>query len=169
MKRPYLFVVSGRKNTGKSKLICALLEELVRRGYKAATIKHDGHDFDPDREGTDTYAHYQAGAYGTAIYSDTKFMLVKRQKMTAEMLAEYFPEADVIIVEGLKGTEYPKFETVRDYTETICNPVNLKAVIASEENKEILSQISEVPVYNYSNIETLCDIIEEGMMKKQNA
>lgn len=160
MDKPYLFVVSGRKNTGKSKLICTLLEELVRRGYKAATIKHDGHDFDPDRPGTDTYAHYQAGAYGTAIYSDTKFMVVKKEKVTAEMLAGYFPEADVIIVEGLKGTAYPKFETVRDYQDIICNRENLKAVVASKDNKGVTG---EVPVYDYSNIKKLCDIIEKGI------
>lgn len=45
---PYIFAVCGYKNTGKTTLITKLIPVLARHGYKAAVIKHDGHDFEPD-------------------------------------------------------------------------------------------------------------------------
>ena len=66
---PYIFGISGRKNTGKTKIVCEIVKELSERGYDVATIKHDGHEFEPDRPGTDTFRHLNAGAFGTAIFS----------------------------------------------------------------------------------------------------
>ena len=53
--RPFVFAVSGWKNSGKTTMITRLVPELVRRGYKVAVIKHDGHDFESDVPGTDSY------------------------------------------------------------------------------------------------------------------
>ncbi|MFR7443500.1 MAG: molybdopterin-guanine dinucleotide biosynthesis protein B [Sellimonas intestinalis] len=63
--RPVLFGVAGDKNTGKTTLMEELIRRLTNRGWKVAAIKHDGHDFEADREGTDSWRHYHAGAYGT--------------------------------------------------------------------------------------------------------
>ena len=68
------FAISGVKNSGKTTLITKLLPVLTDRGLKVATIKHDGHDFQTDVPGTDTFAHFQAGAYGTVVFSDHKYM-----------------------------------------------------------------------------------------------
>ena len=38
--RPFVFAVSGWKNSGKTTMITRLVPELVRRGYKVAVIKH---------------------------------------------------------------------------------------------------------------------------------
>ena len=43
------------KNSGKTTLICRLLEIFKDKGLKVAVLKHDGHDFVPDVPGTDTY------------------------------------------------------------------------------------------------------------------
>ena len=45
-----IFAVSGVKNSGKTTLICKLLEIFKGKGLKAAVLKHDGHDFEPDVE-----------------------------------------------------------------------------------------------------------------------
>ena len=50
--RPVLFGVAGDKNTGKTTLMEELIRRLTNRGWKVAAIKHDGHDFEADREGT---------------------------------------------------------------------------------------------------------------------
>ena len=80
-----------------------------------AVIKHDGHEFQADREGTDTYRMRQAGAYGTCIFSSGQWQVVKQQQdVRAEELAEFFPEADIILLEGMKDSEFiPKFELVK--------------------------------------------------------
>ena len=68
MERKRIFAISGVKNSGKTTLICKLLEIFKEKGLKVAVLKHDGHDFEPDVPGTDTYRQIQAGAYGTASF-----------------------------------------------------------------------------------------------------
>ncbi len=108
MSYPSVFAVSGEKNSGKTTLIEALLPILKERGYRVAVIKHDGHSFEPDVPGTDTRRFFDAGAVGTAVYDGEKFMLVKRQAVDERQLFEAFPDADIILIEGLKHSGYPK-------------------------------------------------------------
>ena len=108
MSGPVIFAVSGEKNSGKTTLIEAVLPILAERGYRVAVIKHDGHSFEPDVAGTDTRRFYDAGAVGTAVFDGEKFMLVKRSAVTEKQLFEAFPDADLILIEGLKGSDYPK-------------------------------------------------------------
>lgn len=111
---PFLFAISGYKHTGKTTLITKLIPVLTRRGYQVATIKHDGHEFEGDVPGTDTYKHFQAGACGTAVFSKGKFLIHKKQAgVTQEQLTYAFPEADIILLEGFKDSLYPKY--VCDY------------------------------------------------------
>ena len=116
MSYPSVFAVSGEKNSGKTTLIEALLPILKERGYRVAVIKHDGHSFEPDVPGTDTRRFFDAGAVGTAVYDGEKFMLVKRQAVDERQLFEAFPDADIILIEGLKHSGYPKvFLTAGDW------------------------------------------------------
>ena len=84
MERKRIFAISGVKNSGKTTLICRLLEIFKDKGLKVAVLKHDGHDFVPDVPGTDTYCQLQSGAYGTAVFSAGKYMLVKQQPQISE-------------------------------------------------------------------------------------
>lgn len=111
---PYLFAVCGWKNSGKTTLITQLIPELKRRGYEVAVIKHDGHDFESDVPGTDSWRHREAGAYGTAVFSGKRVAVMKEVTkrfpgMDERQIAELFPEADVILIEGLKDSDYPKY------------------------------------------------------------
>mgnify|MGYP001196962894 CR=1 FL=1 len=60
MERKRIFAISGVKNSGKTTLICRLLEIFKDKGLKVAVLKHDGHDFVPDVPGTDTYCQLQS-------------------------------------------------------------------------------------------------------------
>lgn len=91
-------------------MITRLLPVLTARGYQVAVIKHDGHDFDGDVPGTDSYRHQEAGAYGTAVFSANRILINKQCRGVDErLLAEAFPEADIILIEGLKDSAYPKY------------------------------------------------------------
>ena len=79
LKTP-VFAVSGKKNTGKTTLTETLVREFSVRGLRVAVIKHDGHDFVPDVPGTDSYRHKAAGAVGTLVYSENRFLSGKRGK-----------------------------------------------------------------------------------------
>ncbi len=107
---PYLFAISGYKHTGKTTLITKLIPILKEKGYKVAVIKHDGHDFEGDVPGTDSYKHFQSGAYGTAVFSENKVLIHKEvQDVDEKMLMQAFPEADIILLEGFKESNYPKY------------------------------------------------------------
>ena len=59
-EKPFAAAVSGVKNSGKTTFLEKLVKELTQRGYRVAVLKHDGHEFQADREGTDTYRMQQA-------------------------------------------------------------------------------------------------------------
>lgn len=108
--KPVIYAISGFKNSGKTTLMCALVAELVRRGYRVATIKHDGHDFELDVPGTDSFRHREAGAYGTAVFSNHRYMVTKTwENCDIQSLFSAFPEADVLLLEGFKDSGYPKY------------------------------------------------------------
>lgn len=109
-----VLAVSGSKNTGKTTLLERLVSLLASRGIRAAVIKHDGHEFEADVPGTDSFRMKQAGAYGTVVYSGSKFSMVKEQPgLQADAFFSFFPEADLILLEGQKQSDYPKIEVLR--------------------------------------------------------
>lgn len=123
-----IIAISGIKNSGKTTLIEKLIPLLKAMNLKIATIKHDGHDFHPDVEGTDSFRHREAGAFGTAIFSKNRWMIIKEEiDVEVENLISEFPEADIIILEGFKFSDYPKIEIVRGDNST--SPVSKKETV----------------------------------------
>ena len=90
-KKPLILAVCGVKNSGKTTLIQKLIPLLQNQGLKVAAVKHDGHDFEPDVPGTDSHSFWKAGAVGTAIFSDSKYMIIRKKKMSYEQIGELFP------------------------------------------------------------------------------
>lgn len=115
IKKPVIFAISGYKNSGKTTLTVKLVKRLANQGYQVATIKHDGHDFEPDVPGTDSYRHQKAGAYGCAVFSPNRWMVIQEQpaeeerKIDEHTLIQMFPDADIILLEGFKHSSWPKY------------------------------------------------------------
>ncbi|AMD16729.1 molybdopterin-guanine dinucleotide biosynthesis protein MobB [Methanobrevibacter sp. YE315] len=111
--------IVGRKNTGKTSLTVKIIEELTKRGYNVASIKHSHHSIEMDKENTDTWKHKQAGANLVVGVGSTTFFNV-RQEMDLNrilFLIKHMDEFDFVIVEGYKKYNYPKIITspnVRD-------------------------------------------------------
>lgn len=168
-RRPMLIAISGVKNSGKTTLIEKLIPRLKNFGYKVATIKHDGHDFDPDVENRDTYRHKKAGAYGTAIFSESKFMIVKEEKQVSEEdLISYFKEADIILLEGFKNSNYPKIEIIRkgNSDKSVCKKETLIALVTDldlkeSEIKEYEVKEEEVKIINLNDIDEIAKELNE--------
>ena len=164
VKRKRIVAISGIKNSGKTTLICRLLEIFKEKGLRVAVLKHDGHDFEPDVPGTDTYRQLQAGAYGTAVFSKGKYMLVKQQPQISEKeVMEFFPEADLILLEGFKYSTYPKIEIVRkgNSAESVSNPERLMAIATNldAEEREALSISEDVPLFELDNAKSIAEFI----------
>ena len=73
-----VFGITGWKNSGKTTLTEKLVAELSRRGWKVSTVKHAHHDFDIDKEGTDSFRHRQAGASEVAVVSGRRWAVARR-------------------------------------------------------------------------------------------
>ncbi len=112
-----VFGITGWKNSGKTTLTERLVAEFCARGLTVATVKHAHHDFDVDKEGTDSFRHRAAGAGEVAIVSGRRWALMhelrgEREPSLAEIVARLSP-CDLILVEGYKRGDHPKIETRR--------------------------------------------------------
>ncbi len=110
MGEPVIFGISGYKNSGKTYLMEKVIQGLTKKGWKVVSVKHDGHDFEADREGTDSFRHYHAGAFASIVYSSEKIQVVKNKKnIRLQEIISFFQEADIILIEGGKNLDYPKY------------------------------------------------------------
>ncbi|MBR5953893.1 MAG: molybdopterin-guanine dinucleotide biosynthesis protein B [Methanobrevibacter sp.] len=111
--------IVGKKNTGKTSLTVKVIEELTKRGYNVASIKHSHHSIEMDKENTDTWKHKQAGANLVVGVGSTTFFNVKAEYDLNRILylLKHFDNFDFVIIEGYKSYNYPKIITspeVRD-------------------------------------------------------
>lgn len=111
--------IVGKKNTGKTSLTVKIIEELTRRGYNVASIKHSHHSIEMDKENTDTWKHKQAGANLVVGVGSTTFFNSRKEHDLNRILymLKHFDDFDFVVIEGFKSYNYPKIITspnVRD-------------------------------------------------------
>ena len=127
----------GRSNSGKTTFIERVIPELVRAGYKVATVKHAGHGFDLDTAGKDSWRHKQAGASSVVILSKGSMAVFAdvSDQLKVEDVRDRFLDGtyDLIIAEGWKHEGYPKIVIVRDQLgEVPISPEGLLAVVSDK-------------------------------------
>ncbi len=162
---PVLSIVS-KKNSGKTTLLEKLIPELVRRGYRIGTIKHDVHGFTIDREGKDSWRHKQAGAHAVIISSAQKMAMVRDVSVELtidQMVAQFYPDMDLVITEGYKRGGKPQIEVFRQEAHktplhTWRNPGTLVAV-ASDVPIDL-----PVPQFDVNDINSIADFIEKRFL-----
>ncbi|MBE5848038.1 MAG: molybdopterin-guanine dinucleotide biosynthesis protein B [Lachnospiraceae bacterium] len=148
--RPLVFCVSGFSDSGKTGLIERLINEFINDGMSVGVIKHDGHDAFSDLPGSDSDRFRQAGAVKTAVFSDTRYCFHNAQKTDPDSLIRMMCASDappdVVIIEGMKDSSYPKVEVIRGaiYDQSVCSKESLICVAT-----DCISPISmEVPVFD---------------------
>lgn len=72
---PACIAVSGYKNSGKTTLAAELIKKFSALGFAVGAVKHDGHDYEMDRKGTDTHEFTDAGALASSIFSSNKWSI----------------------------------------------------------------------------------------------
>ena len=157
MSIPILCFV-GRSNSGKTTLIERLIPELVKAGYKIATVKHAGHGFDLDTEGKDSWRHKRAGASTVMVLSKgslAMFADVNDDIKVSELRDRFLDQSlDLIIAEGWKSEGFPKIVVVRDQLGEV--PVSQDGMIAVLSNKKL---DVEVPLIDPDDIPALATLI----------
>jgi molybdopterin-guanine dinucleotide biosynthesis adapter protein len=161
--------IVGTSDSGKTTLIEKLVPELVRRGYRVATIKHDVHGFDVDREGKDSWRHKRAGAHTVVISSPQKLALIRDVDHDAELgelRDKYIQDVDIILSEGFKRNPQPKIEVFRKEKrrELLCTKEDNLLAIASNEPFHI-----GVPCFDLDDARRMVDLIEEKFLRENKS
>jgi len=164
-----LISIVGIKNCGKTTLVEKIVTELVKRGVKTATIKHDAHGFEIDHEGKDSFRHKQAGASSVLISSQEKYAHIcdSDEDMGLDELIAITPQnVDVIITEGYKGADKQKIEIFRKGRSKKLLTVDngLVAVATNDPENEAL-KVTDKPLLNLDDPAEICDFIEENIIK----
>ena len=111
--------IVGRKNCGKTTLVCELVREFTARGLKVATVKHTHHHHELDTPGKDSYKHREAGAVAIGILSPhmtALFIPTEREQRGESRYAQcevQFSDCDLILVEGDLQASAPRIEVWR--------------------------------------------------------
>lgn len=100
-------------NTGKTTYLERLIPLLKNVGVRVGVLKHDGHDFDLDSPGTDTYRLTKSGADAVAIASPNGFAYLERNCLDPWEALGHFHDMDLILVEGYKRGPFPKIALYR--------------------------------------------------------
>jgi len=157
----------GKSDSGKTTLLEKLLPELTRRGYRIATVKHDTHGFEVDREGKDSWRHKRAGAHTVVISSPQKVALIRdvERDLTLEELREkLIQDVDLIISEGYKKDVQPKIEIFRKevHKELLCRVEDHLMAIVSNQPFDI-----GVPCFDLEDTRGLADFVERTFLKRE--
>ena len=151
--------------TGKTTLIEKLIRELKSRGLRLAVIKHDGHKFEIDHEGKDSWRFAQAGAEITMISSAEKTAYIEQGDLSLEQLLGMVHNVDLILVEGYKNKDLPQIgiaraETGKGFT---AEPEHFIALVSDMELE------TDIPCFGLNDINAIADfILERTTMKNTN-
>ncbi|WP_339272448.1 molybdopterin-guanine dinucleotide biosynthesis protein B [Paenibacillus sp. FSL K6-1330] len=162
-----VFQVCGYKNSGKTTLITALIPLLKRHGIRTAIIKHDGHGFEMDHEGTDTYKFREAGAEGIAIASPGRTAMLMETELELASLVHLYNDFELVLVEGYKMQPYPKLVLLRgtediglvDQVEEIRGIVVRPEMLKEPSALHEIQQRLAVPLFTWNDTERITSVL----------
>jgi molybdopterin-guanine dinucleotide biosynthesis protein MobB len=142
--------VVGRKGSGKSEVLEALIRTLHARGLRVGVIKYLARDdFEIDQPGKDTYRYRFQGAEKVMLAGRKRLALfsnLKEETPLADLLA-FFSDFDWVFLEGFFQDEIPKLEIHRK---------ELGRGLLAEGMKNVLAVCSDDP-------DSLGDVARFGM------
>jgi len=120
LRRLKIVTVVGSKKSGKTAVVCKLVEQLKSSGLKVATVKYMERIPGIDINDKETYRHRKAGA-DIAIasgLSETAILKKIEQRETLPQLIGYLTrDIDYLICEGIDDQDVARIVAVREPTE----------------------------------------------------
>ena len=171
--------LAGWSGSGKTRLLCALIENISARGLKVSSIKHAHHSFDIDKQGKDSYLHRKAGATEVMIASEKRWALMHERSTDEPMpspiaMAKQMQQVDVLLVEGFKAFPLDKLEVYRhslDGEATENSGATFKKPLLANQDSRIRAIVSDIaieapmnrakplPVFDANDISSIADFI----------
>src|SRR3990172_8451931 len=108
MFNPYEVAFCGFSHSGKTTVLTRLVPELSRE-FRIGYVKNDVHSFQMDKEGKDTFKVKQSGADFAFISDPVHFAFVRSGRADPMSHQNIFLDADIVLVEGYKNSQIPKF------------------------------------------------------------
>jgi len=150
---PKTISIVGLSGSGKTELICRLLDWFRAKGFKVAVLKHTHHQITPGDQGKDTWRYRQAGAAAVALAGPGLLQVTypfPAEPPLPDALAALTPEADLILVEGYKAGPLPKI--------VVLNPTIQESLTSLEQVIALVdpaATAAEVPVFLPGDVEAI--------------
>lgn len=154
-----VFGITGWKNSGKTTLICRLIEHFTAQGYRVSTIKHTHHDVQFDQTGKDSFKHRDAGAHEVLLASKNRWAIFHEQQQEPELdtLINALEKVDLLLIEGFKQHRHPKIWVYRQDMKAIQEQDLLANTLAIASDQTLGK--SGLPVLDLNNIQEIADFI----------
>ncbi len=162
---PKTVSVTGFKNSGKTRVVEALVTELTTRGYMVGTLKHTADDIVLDSPGKDTSRHREAGSVATGILQANTTALFIDKELTIPQAVEKLGEIDYLVIEGFKTVyTHPRVVVPRKNGEVPELSKKLAIAVVKTPESEF-NEATDLPVIELSDAKTLADLVEEKAFK----
>lgn len=149
----------GWPGAGKTSLLEKLIPVLNAQGLRLALVKSDGHDFQLDRPGKDSWRFTQAGAAVTAIASASHAAILENRPLDFSALCARIRDVDLILGEGWHKLDLPQIEVFRDPARPLrcCRPERLLALVGPCRRDAAL------PHFDPNDVDGLAAFIRKNM------
>ncbi len=111
--------VVGAHESGKTRVVVALVEAFVASGLRVGTVKHSGHSYETDVPGKDSQLHAAAGGDPAILVAGERSAVHRTGTDGADLdglVEREMGDVDVVVVEGFRALPGPKVEVVRAAT-----------------------------------------------------
>jgi len=171
-----VIAVVGSKKSGKTTTIEKMIQELTKRGYKVAAIKHISEpNFTIDTPEKDTWKFAQAGAKTIISVATNETATIEKiplKNLSLTTLLKKCRGNHVVFIEGLKKLvatkkNVPKIVATKSMKEATNALETFKPILAFSGPYPTEALGSEIPYANaLKNPEKLANIIEKKLLKK---
>jgi len=157
--------ITGYKKSGKTTLTLKLSDELTKRGYKVAVVKHTNKDL--DLANSDTSKYKEVLTQLAAITPEESVIFLKNKKNLDEII-KYF-EADIILIEGFKKEKtFPKIVCLREESEKAELFNGLQLCTVGFVSKGVDPKFHDFDILKDEDIKKIADIVIEKSFKLPN-
>lgn len=157
--------IIGYKKSGKTTLTLKLSDELIKRGYKVAVIKHINEDLDLANSDT---SKYKECLTQIAAITPKETVIYLKNKKNLEEIIKYF-EADIVLIEGFKKEKtFPKIVCLREESEKAELFDGLQLCTAGFVSKEVNQKLYDFNILNDEDIKKIAEIAINKSFKLPN-
>jgi molybdopterin-guanine dinucleotide biosynthesis protein B len=173
---PAVIAIVGGKKSGKTRTIEVLTEDLTRRGYKIAAVKHIPEpDFTIDSEGKDTWKFARSGARIVVAVSANEIATIEKtesKSLSLKTILQKCDGSDLVFLEGFRKMvaqtkSIYKIALVKSPEEVAEDMKIFDPILAFEGPCQLKSGLKRIPCVDArKNPKRLADLVQKIVKKK---